>query len=52
MDFLLSTQEAVNNYSDFSQERISLSLAWSMTLNDGNKKMSKRKIEPKYKKEL
>lgn len=50
--FLLSTQEAVNNYSDFSQERMSLSLAWSMTLKDGNKKMSKRKSEPKHKKKL
>lgn len=43
MGFLLSTQEAVNNYSDFSQERISLSLAWSMALKDGNKKNKQKK---------
>lgn len=57
MGFLLSTQEAVSNYSDFNCSQVllrknSLRLTWSNGFGGWDEKTNKREIELKYKKEL
>lgn len=57
MGFLLSTQEAVSNYSDFNCSQLllrknSLRLTWSNGFGGWDEKTNKREIELKYKKEL